>query len=141
MGRELVAEADAIAGRTVNADDKSKLFEIRFAYYLAGRGHTPLYEFNAGVGESSVDFFVDGSPSWLMELVCLRPSDAVKKATVTSGNFTEMELSSAKASQAKYDAEKKELPAEEVTRLVVDAGKGSIEGEILRAQRQLGEET
>ncbi len=137
--RELVTEADAIADRIVNVDDKSKLFEIRFAYYLAQRGFSAVYEHKTGVGNSSVDFFVDGRPSWLMELVSLRPSDAVKNSTITCGNVTQMELSSFKAMQAKYDAEQSGAAPDEVTRLAVIAGKGSIEGEILRAQRQLGE--
>jgi hypothetical protein len=137
--KRLVADFDQLAARGVNVDDKPKLFEVRFAYYLASRGLAPEYECKAGVGDSSVDFFVGGNKSWLLELVSLRPSDAVKKATVTDGNLTTMELSGFKAIQARYDATTQGLPASEIERLVAEAGKESIEGEILRAQRQLGE--
>jgi hypothetical protein len=137
--RQLVKEFDEISARTVSVDDKSKLFEIRYAYYLVSRGFEPTYEFKTGVGDSSVDFFVDGKPSWLLELVSLRPSDAVKRATVTTGNLSEMELSSNKRQRAKDKGERQGLSTDECKRLASEAAKESIEGEILRAQRQLGE--
>ena len=42
----------------------------------------------AGVGASTVEFKLDGSTSWLIELVSVRKSDAMRCATTTSGIVT-----------------------------------------------------
>jgi hypothetical protein len=64
-----------------NMEVKSLLFEIRFALELHRAGATAEYEFATGVGGSSVDFRISGAQEWLIELVSLFESDAVKRAT------------------------------------------------------------
>lgn len=63
-------------------ENASDLFELRFAAELARAGRVAQYEFPAGVGNSTIDFRVVGSPDWLIELVCLRTTQAVKASTV-----------------------------------------------------------
>jgi hypothetical protein len=62
-------------------ENLSDLFELRFADQLARFGAQAQYEFAAGVGESTIDFRVTNAAEWLMELVCLRTTEAVKAAT------------------------------------------------------------
>ena len=56
------------------------MFEVRFAQELHRAGVTAEYEFHAGVGDSSVEFRLDTTPTWLIELVSVRASDAAKGA-------------------------------------------------------------
>src|SRR5712692_1244714 len=56
------------------------MFEVRFAQELHRAGVTAEYEFHAGVGDSSVEFRLDTTPTWLIELVSVRASDAAKRA-------------------------------------------------------------
>ena len=69
------------------------LFEVRFAFELHQAGRTAKYEFKTGVGGSTVDFRVDGTPPWLVEVVSLRISDPVRNATREDGDWTEVLLS------------------------------------------------
>lgn len=62
-------------------ENLSDLFELRFADEFARCGAAAEYEFAAGVGRSSVDFRVTQPGEWLIELVCLRTTDAVEAAT------------------------------------------------------------
>src|SRR5947207_532469 len=52
------------------------LFEARFAFALLQQRIAATYEFNAGVGATTVDFLVPGTPEWLIELVSIQPSAA-----------------------------------------------------------------
>jgi len=63
-------------------ENASDLFELRFAAELARAGRSADYEFAAGVGNSTVDFRVPGEPEWLIELVSLGTTQAVKASTV-----------------------------------------------------------
>jgi hypothetical protein len=57
------------------------LFELRFADALIRNEAAATYEYSAGVGSSTIDFCVEGSPPWLIELVSLRVTKAVADAT------------------------------------------------------------
>lgn len=69
---------NGLLGREYLAD----LFELRFAGALVRNAATAAYECSAGVGNSTIDFRVDGSPPWLIELVSLRVTEAVDNATI-----------------------------------------------------------
>jgi hypothetical protein len=68
-------------GQGSTPENASDLFELRFAAELARAGRCADYEFWAGVGNSTVDFRVRGEPDWLIELVSLRTTQAVKDST------------------------------------------------------------
>jgi hypothetical protein len=70
------------------------LFEARFAYELHKKGIKFEYEYPAGVGESTVEFRISQPQEWLIELVSIRRSDGVKRATKQIGPFYEFILSS-----------------------------------------------
>jgi hypothetical protein len=70
------------------------LFEARFAHALHMQGLTPEYEFRAGIGDTVIDFRVPGNTDWLFELTSIRPSEAVKRATVEDGPFVSQFLRS-----------------------------------------------
>src|SRR6266850_5515900 len=79
----------------IGRQNRSLLFEIRFAYALHQQGHQADYEFYAGVGTSTVDFRVSTpDQEWLIELVSLSESQAVKNATTVSGPFEGISLHS-----------------------------------------------
>jgi len=69
------------------------LLEIRVACAFQRNGIRPQYEFSAGSGTKSVDFHVHGTPEWLIEVVSLTESDAVKDATEDDALFTSVVLS------------------------------------------------
>jgi hypothetical protein len=73
-------------GITIEHDDT--LFELRYAHDLARADVAPVYEYPTGVGDSKVDFKLPGKVPWLVELVSIRESDAMKAATTeeTLGN-------------------------------------------------------
>jgi hypothetical protein len=97
--------------------DKPLLFELRMAGEINARGLSATYEASCGVGDSSVDFEINADGTkWRIELVSIATSDAVKRATVTSGIFFQAQLSS--------DSEDRML---------------SEEGEILLVQQKIGE--
>lgn len=67
-------------------DVKPRLFELRYGAALADRGVKPEYEVPGGVHETTIDFrFVSGGITWLVELVSILTSDAVKDATIADG--------------------------------------------------------
>lgn len=70
------------------------MFEIRFAYELHKAGYIAGYEFNAGLGNSTIDFKIPGENVWLIELVSVRTSDAAKRAIKQNGNEYEQIFSS-----------------------------------------------
>jgi len=92
------------------------LLETRFAYELHRTGHSVEYEYGTGVGGSTVDFHVSGPPEWLIEIVSVQASDAMRRATRTDGVFSEVLLTT--------DAED---PAQ------------SEESELIRVQEKIGE--
>ena len=69
------------------------LFEARFAYELYKKGFQFEYEYPAGVDESTVDFRIARPQEWLIELVSIRRSDGLKRATKQTGPFYEFKLS------------------------------------------------
>jgi hypothetical protein len=79
----------------VKYETKPLLFELRFAYELQLLEASAKYEYETGVGSSTVDFYIsmDGI-EWLVELVSLQVSDAVKDATCYDGLVSSVELSS-----------------------------------------------
>ncbi len=82
-----LADKDAYRAHPLKPSEKSFLFEIRFARALADAGLIASYEYNAGVGNSTVDFYVDLDPPLLVELVSLHESDAFKTAAWASGEY------------------------------------------------------
>ncbi|GAB4412480.1 MAG: hypothetical protein OHK0032_08550 [Thermodesulfovibrionales bacterium] len=70
------------------------MFETRFAYTLHGASKCAEYEYNAGVGTSTIEFRVSDAVSWLIELVSIRTSQAAKKAITQNGLIYEQVLSS-----------------------------------------------
>lgn len=72
---------------------KTLLFELRFAAELSRLGLRARYEHDAGAG-GTVDFLVEDQVQWLVELVRVEPSDAVKGATRKRGPFLQASLCS-----------------------------------------------
>jgi hypothetical protein len=70
------------------------LLEARIAYAFHQNGQNPEYEFRTGVGTKTVDFRVQGSPGWLLEVVSLMESEAVRDATQRDESFTSVVLTS-----------------------------------------------
>jgi hypothetical protein len=71
-----IAEGGGLTGA-----NKARFFELRFAHALHGAGIIPRYEV-AGEGESTLDFgFAAGGHDWLVELMRLEETQAVKAAT------------------------------------------------------------
>ena len=77
------------------------LFELRFAHELHRRNRLAEYEFPTGVGDSTVDFRIPNVTNWLVELVSIRESDAALGATVDSGLFFGLVLTSTGATDSK----------------------------------------
>lgn len=65
------------------------MFEVRYAHELFLAGSEAIYEFATGIGDSSVDFLTATSPTWLIELVSVRTSDATRRATRKVGLVSE----------------------------------------------------
>lgn len=96
---------------------KPLLFELRFAGELSVAGVNPSYEYTTGVGRSSVDFqFKWAGVEWLIELVTLLTSDAVKRASWDDGLSFGVSLGTDAAD-----------------------GTQSIEGEVLLVQQKIGQ--
>lgn len=96
---------------------KPLLFELRFAGDLNAARLFATYEYSAGVGSSTVDFrFEAGGFEWLVELVTILTSEAVKGASWEEGLFF--------GAQLRTDAADR---------------RQSIEGELLLAQQKIGE--
>lgn len=92
------------------------MFEVRFAQELHRAGVTAEYEFRAGVGDSSVEFRLNTTPTWLIELVSVRASDAAKRAVRQVG-----------------------LIYEQLLRPTPDDPGRSEEGEMITAEQKIGE--
>jgi len=65
----------------IKPENMPLMFEVRFAEELHRAGVTAEYEFPAGVGKSTVEFRLNTAPTWLIELVSVRTSDAARRAT------------------------------------------------------------
>src|ERR1700674_1250338 len=84
--KPLVDDINATGGLT--GDNKAKLFELRFGHSLHGAGILPRYE-TAGEGQSTLDFgFTSGGRDFLVEMMRLEETDAVRAATKVE-EFTE----------------------------------------------------
>lgn len=66
----------------MRSDTMPLLFEARFAYQLHKTSISAEYEYSSGVGNSTIEFKLNTSPSWLIELVSIRESKPLKEATV-----------------------------------------------------------
>lgn len=104
--RPLVERIDRDGGLV--SDNMPLLFEARIAHALHMQGLTPEYEFRAGIGDSVIDFCVSGSKDWLFELTSIRPSEAVKRATVEDGPFVSKFLRSPNAENTSPENEESE---------------------------------
>lgn len=77
--KPLLAEIEAGGG--LRTENKAKLFELRFGHALDSSGVEPKYEV-PGEAKSSIDFgFTSGGQQYLVELMRLEETDAVKAAT------------------------------------------------------------
>src|SRR6516164_6576598 len=79
--KPLLNDINATGGLT--GDNKSKLFELRFGHSLHKAGIEPRYE-TAGEGQSTLDYgFTSGGRDFLVEMMRLDETDAVRAATTT----------------------------------------------------------
>ena len=76
--RPLLSRLDQAGG--IKSDNMPLMFEVRFAHELHLSSTAAEYEYCAGVGTSTIEFRTRTSPSWLIELVSVRTSDAAKRA-------------------------------------------------------------
>lgn len=91
---EGLVEHSAYKDNPLSDAEKSILIEIRFAYALHLSGASASYEQQVGIGKSSIDFVTCGNPSWMIEVMSLRESQAIKNASWENEPFFGMELSS-----------------------------------------------
>jgi hypothetical protein len=101
----------------IKPENTPLMFEVRFAEELHRVGVTAQYEFPAGVGKSTVEFRLNTEPTWLIELVSIRTSDAARRATRQIGP----------------------LYYEQVFRLTPKDPGASEEGELITAEQKIGE--
>jgi hypothetical protein len=79
--KPLLAEIEAAGG--LKTENKAKLFELRFGHALQGAGIAPQYEV-PGDGDSRIDYgFSSGGREFLVEMMRLEETDAVRAATTT----------------------------------------------------------
>lgn len=100
----------------IRPENMPLMFEIRYAHELLLAGSSATYEHATGIGGSSVDFLIDTSPAWLIELVSVRTSEATRRATRKVGLLSETLL----------------VPTAD------DPDRSEV-GEIIRAQGKIGE--
>jgi hypothetical protein len=126
--RGLIARVRKL-GVTLAADDT--LFELRYAHDLARARVAPEYEHRTGVGNSTVDFKLPGAVPWLVELVSIRESDAMKAATSrethASGIRTETLLLSS-TTEILDTSKKKQTQQHELLRVVHKLGEKVYDG-------------
>lgn len=77
----------------IKSENMPLMFEVRFAHELHQAGITAEYEYSAGVGDSTVEFRLHTIPTWLIELVSVRTSDAAKRAVRKVGMIYEQHFS------------------------------------------------
>ncbi len=78
----------------ISTRNMSLMFEVRVAYSLHRLGFTPNYEYSTGVGDKKADFLVKSASEWLIEVVSLGTSEAVKTATKEMDGISELVLRS-----------------------------------------------
>lgn len=120
----------------ITSANKPLLFEVRFALELHRAGVIPDYEYPAGVGDSTVDFRVPGSVEWLIEVVSIGASNAVKRATHQRGLIYEQLLSTG-ASDPAQSGEGEMITAEQKIGEKVFASDGPTKFPIPTAARHL----
>lgn len=77
----------------ITRENKSFLFELRFARALHENGVIPEYEIK-GENNSTIDFgFTHDGKQWAVELMRLEETDAAKSATKSTGEFVSRVLS------------------------------------------------
>jgi hypothetical protein len=97
--RQGMMDRRAYAANPLVQGETPFLFEIRFAHELMRRGIDFEYEFETGVGKSSVDFKIDiFSQTFLVELVKFHVSEAISGATSTDEEGISSVFLSSKAS-------------------------------------------
>ncbi|AND87297.1 blr1673 [Bradyrhizobium diazoefficiens USDA 110] len=111
-------------GGGLTTENMSALFEARFGQALHDCGITPVYEYAAGVGETSVDF---ACGVWNVELLSFDETDAAKAASWEEGSTFGKSLSS----PAPPTADEAQLDEAERQRRS-DLRKQSPEGETLK---------
>jgi len=116
--RELLSQIEGQGG--TKKAPLGLLFELRFAFELARRHPSivPQYEFCAGVADSSVDFRIDeGHLEWLIELVSLDQSDAVRKLRAESRTHITAGVTSEVISLSSLASDLHEAPWGELVRV------------------------
>ena len=78
----------------LKSENMPLMFEVRFAYELHRAGKVAEYEYGAGVGDSTVEFRIQGDTTWLIELVSIRTSQAARNAIVQNGPYFQQRFSS-----------------------------------------------
>ena len=107
-----MTDKKAYQANPLQPSEMSLLFEIRFARALTDAGLSAQYEHCAGVGNSTVDFLVDGDPPWLVELVSLHESNAFKAASWKSGVWAGFQMGT-NANDLRQSEEGETLKAQE----------------------------
>jgi hypothetical protein len=100
----------------VVASNEALLFEARFADALHRAGRHAVYEYATGVGGTTVDFLIPGSPNWVIELVSILDSDAVKDATASREYSRGIQVSTLSLSGDAADP--RHTPAAELIRVI-----------------------
>jgi hypothetical protein len=113
--RPLVNEINSRGG--IAPENRPMLFEARIAYELYCAGVHPHYEYKTGVGGSSIDFRIEGTYEWLIEVVSIHESKGVKEAVHEWGNgFSSFYLSS-----SNFQSEDKKRQSEESEFLIAQS--------------------
>ena len=86
----LLRRLDSAGGLIAN--NMPLLFEVRFAHEIHLVGATANYEHAEGVGDSTVDFCIHGPREWLVELMSVRESQGLQRATQQLGPLYERVL-------------------------------------------------
>ena len=105
-------------------ETKPLMFEVRVAFELHRARVVAEYEYPTGIGGSSVDFRISGSPEWLIEIVSIRVSIAVQRATTQAGICYTFQMST-NASEPKQRPEGELIRVEEKIGEKVQAKDGS----------------
>jgi hypothetical protein len=103
----LVREGEPLL-RPLSSDSRRQakmgiLFELRYAYELHRAGCCIDYEHRTGVGHSTVDFRVRSEREWLIEIVSVRVSDALRDASFRYGDFGGFVLSTGAGRQSEEE--------------------------------------
>jgi len=88
--RPILARLEDAGG--IKSENMPLMFEVRFAQELHRAGVTAEYEYPAGVGDSTIELRLHTTPTWLIELVSVRTSDAAKRAVRKVGMIYEQLL-------------------------------------------------